>query len=68
MTKRAECICGADIHTVGVNDGVLWVDDRGNERCYPTEPGADGQARHDPLEETITDEPDDASTSDGAPC
>lgn len=63
--KKAECFCGADIHTLATFDDDLWVDDRGNDRCYPTAPGRDGEARHEPLEETIREVADRTSANGG---
>ena len=51
MTIYMECYCGARIHKVGDDYTEVWIDDRGNELCYPSESGVDGEARHEPVEE-----------------
>jgi hypothetical protein len=52
MTDQIECICGADIWkiTSGASE-IMWVNSRGSLYCYPDEPGADGEATHEPYEE-----------------
>lgn len=55
-TEYMECYCGARIHEVGDDYTKVWVDDRGRELCYPSESGADGEARHEPCDEWSDDD------------
>lgn len=55
--KKAECFCGALIHTVPeaelISGGEVWVDERGNIYCYADSEPPDHSAKHEPLEETV---------------
>lgn len=53
MTTERECYCGAIIHQAnfGLPDPAVWVDGSGSSFCYEEAEGADGQARHEPLED-----------------
>lgn len=56
--KRAECFCGVRIHLVTKpsDEREVWIADVGGSTlCYPGAMGADGEAWHDPLPDSISD-------------
>lgn len=50
MDKWVECICGADIHTMGDE----WLDRSGGAFCYPIGVGDDSMVTHEPNEASVS--------------